>query len=133
MGFNFCDRVIPRDDPDSLIIITLQGNLTNRQLQLLDLGSTFNLQRISFGDTYYETVVTRKALLFNNSPVVSHFIVLLDDSVQGNEGGVDMSEGLAMACTSGGLGQTKWKEQGDVPSEESVISIFPSEVSGCVC
>lgn len=52
--------------------------------------------------------------------------------MQETEGGVDMSEGLAMACTSGGLKQGKWKEQGDAPSNESVVSVTPLEVSSTV-
>ena len=61
--------------------------------------------------------------------MATQYLALLDNSVRENIGGVDMSEGLAMACTSGGLKQAKWKEQGDAPNNESVVSVTPLEVS----
>ncbi len=116
-------------DGGAPITVILCGKLVTRRLQLLDLDNSTALNKISFGDTYYDTVVSRKALLFNNSPVATQYVVVLDSNGVGSEAGVDMSEGLAMACTSGGLGQTKWKEQGDAPSQEAVVSLNPSQVS----
>lgn len=111
------------------ITVSLCGELVTRELQLLDQNNSTALNKISFGDTYYDTVVSRNVLLFNNSPVATQYVAVLDSSGVGGEAGVDMSEGLAMACTSGGLGQRKWREQGDAPGQETVLSLNPSQVS----
>ena len=39
-----------------------------------------------------------------------------------------MSESLAMACTAGGLGQTKWKEQGNAPPTDTIVQVMPAQV-----
>ena len=73
-------------------------------------------------------MLTRTGTLYNNSPVETAFIAVLDSEVVGGMQGVDKSEGLAMACTGGGLGQDRWKEQGDAPSGETLINVTPMQV-----
>ena len=119
---------MPSDEASAPITITLCGDLVTRQLQLLDSANSTVLNKISFSDTYYGTVVSRKALLYNNSPVATQYMAVLDRGGLGTVAGIDMSEGLAMACTSGGLGQSKWREQGDPPEMETVVSLNPSQV-----
>lgn len=108
------------------------GNIQHRQLELLDPSDPHSaLQRVTFGHTYYDTVLIRKGTLYNNSPVETDFIAVLDSEAVGGTQGVDKSEGLAMACTGGGLGQHRWREQGDAPSGETLINITPMQVCDC--
>ncbi len=120
--------MVPSDEASAPITLTLCGELVTRQLQLLDTANSNILNKISFSDTYYGTVVSRKALLYNASPVATQYMAVLDRGGLGSVAGVDMSEGLAMACTSGGLGQNKWREQGDAPEQETVVSLNPPQV-----
>ena len=60
--------------------------------------------------------------------MATQYMAVLDRGGLGSVAGVDMSEGLAMACTSGGLGQNKWREQGDAPEQETVVSLNPPQV-----
>ena len=86
------------------------------------------MPRVSFGNTYYGTTVCRKVLLYNNSPVATQYVAVLDSGGVGSESGVNTSEGLAMACTTGGLGQRQWREQGDSPIADTIISVNPPQV-----
>ncbi len=119
--------------------MTVAGHVQARRLQLLDpTGPSVPtldpcpLDRVSFGPAYYGTVLSRKALLFNNSPVATDYLAVLDGQAEGSEHGVDKSEGLALACTAGGLGQSKWREQGYPPSSESLVNVSPAQVSTLV-
>ena len=69
-----------------------------------------------------------QVLLHNNSPVATDFLAVLDSEAGGSEHGVDMSEGLALACTPGGRGQGCWREQGHPPSSEAMIHVTPTQV-----
>lgn len=121
-------RVLSAED---LFIVTVTGNIQARRLQLLDTGlgtSGRELHCISFGHAYYGMVVSRKALLFNDSPVTTDYLAVLDGQAEGSEHGVDQREGLALACTTGGLGQSRWREQGHTPPTESLLSVTPPQV-----
>ena len=120
-------RVLSGDGTE-LFTVTLCGHIQSRKLELLECHTHSSLAHIAFGHTYYGTVLTRKAMLFNNSPVGTEFLAVLDNQAVGSEHGVDMSENLARACTSGGLGQSKWREQGSSPTTESLINITPMQV-----
>ena len=111
-----------------LFTVTLHGNIQNRKLQLIDCHSHSAMEHIAFGHTYYGTVLGKKAILYNDSPVSTQFLAVLDSQAEGSEHGIDMSESLAMACTPGGLGQSKWREQGTSPYSESLIQVNPAQV-----
>ena len=40
--------------------------------------------------------------------------------------------GVAMACTEGGAGQARWREQGGAPPVQTLLSVEPSQVRVCV-
>ena len=110
--------------------VALHWHVQARELQLLEYTSHTTQQcSVAFDPAYYNTVITQKALLYNDSPVATEFLVVLNAGARGSEHGVDMSEGLAMACTEGGLGQTRWKEQGDSLSSEVLFQVRPDKVS----
>ena len=69
-----------------------------------------------------------QVVLCNDSPVSTDFLAVLDSEAGGSEHGVDMSEGLALACSPGGRGQGCWREQGHPPSSEAMIRVTPTQV-----
>lgn len=71
----------------------------------------------------------RGVILYNDSPVATGFLCLLDTSAEGSEVGVDGREGVSMAYTEGGPGQGRWREQGDAPPVERLLRVEPAQVS----
>ena len=78
---------------------------------------------------------TRQVILYNDSPVATEFLCLLDTGARGSEVGVSEREGVALACTEGGVGQDRWREQGDAPTSEKLLRVDPAQVSvyECAC
>ena len=70
----------------------------------------------------------RRVLLYNDCPVSTEYLCLLDKTARGSEEGVSEGETMAMACTEGGPGQGKWREQGTAPAAEKLIRIEPAQV-----
>ena len=71
----------------------------------------------------------RRVILYNDSPVATGFLCLLDTHAEGSEVGVDGREGVSMAYTEGGPGQGRWREQGDAPPAERLLRVEPAQVS----
>lgn len=71
----------------------------------------------------------RGVILYNDSPVATGFLCLLDTRAEGSEVGVDGREGVSMAYTEGGPGQGRWREQGDAPPVERLLRVEPAQVS----
>lgn len=122
--------LLSEDGSIELFTVKMCGKIQHRRLELLDPNDLDSaLQCVPFGHTYYGTVLTKRGILYNNSPVVTEFMAVMDsEGVGGMVRGVDRREGLAMACTGGGLGQDQWREQGDAPSGEELITVTPMQV-----
>lgn len=66
--------------------VTIQAVMQSRQLQMLDLtGSSSPVTHISFGAVYYGMEVCQQALLFNNCPEHTSFVIALDEQAAGTE------------------------------------------------
>ncbi|CAI8019089.1 Cilia- and flagella-associated protein 47 [Geodia barretti] len=107
------------------LLLTVCGRLESRALRVLDPLSLSSLPSLSFPPTYYDTTTSRQVILFNESPVSTDYLCLLDKRARGS--GVGGAEGVAMALTEGGPGQERWREQGSTPPHESIISVLPSQ------
>ena len=59
--------------------------MQSRQLQLLDATSSSPVTCISFGPVYYGMEVSQQALLFNNCPEHTSFVIALDEQAAGTE------------------------------------------------
>ena len=59
--------------------------MQSRQLQLLDITGSSPVTCISFGAVYYGMEVCQQALLFNNCPEHTSFVIALDDQAAGTE------------------------------------------------
>ena len=128
--------LLSEDSSIELFTVKMCGKIQHRRLELLDPNNDPHsaLQCVPFGHTYYGTVLTKQGILYNNSPVVTEFMAVLDsEGVGGMVRGVDRREGLAMACTGGGLGQDQWREQGEAPSGEELITVTPMQVRIRIC
>ena len=65
--------------------VTLQAAMQCRQLQLLDVTGSSPVTCISFGAVYYGMEVSQQALLFNNCPEHTSFVIALNEQAAGTE------------------------------------------------
>lgn len=72
---------------------------------------------------YYGSVITKKLILFNNSPIASDYMINIDKKMSEC---VNKSKSLAMALTNCGA---KKKDQDSTPGLDSIFKISPQKVS----
>ena len=65
--------------------VTLLATMQSRQLQLLDVTGSSPVTCISFGAVYYGMEVSQQALLFNNCPEHTSFVIVLNEQAAGTE------------------------------------------------
>lgn len=65
--------------------VTIQAAMQSRQLQLLDVTGSSPVTCISFGAVYYGMEVCQQALLFNNCPEHTSFVIALNEQAAGTE------------------------------------------------
>ena len=63
--------------------VTVSGVIQSRKLELMDSELSAPLQCVAFGSTYYGTVLTKKVVLYNNSPALTEFIAIFDEKALG--------------------------------------------------
>ena len=90
--------------------------------------STCNLERLDFGNVYYDTVVSRNVLLFNNSPVSTQYIAVMNSNAEGSVEGMDVDDGLSVMCYKQGRRQEGCKEQSSALPGESLLQVIPTQV-----
>lgn len=59
------------------------GMIVDSSLQLLGYESDMPLNCVNFDKTYYGTDVVRSAVLYNNSPEQMRFVMVLNDTAEG--------------------------------------------------
>lgn len=129
----FLNRIIADDVKETQYMVLLRGAIIPRQLEMLDPSNSLqSLKRVAFGNTYYGTSVSRKVLLYNNSPVSTQYLAVLNNNVDGSVDGMYVNEGLAMVCSKGGLGQKAWREQGNALPGENLVQVIPMQVCTCM-
>ena len=75
------DRVyLEKEDPSTLRVT---GIIVDSTLQLLTYENDMPLKCINFDKTYFGTDVIRSAVLFNNSPEPMRFVMILNDTAEG--------------------------------------------------
>ena len=110
----------------TLFLVKLCGVITTRQLKLLDPSdSSCSLERVVFGDVYYGTTVSRKVLLYNDSPVSTQYLAVLNADAEGAVDGMDANKELAMVWSKT---QDFYKDQGHVQSGETMLQVVPMQV-----
>jgi len=64
-------------------ILHVTGMIVNSSLQMLEYESDMPLNCVNFDKTYYGTDVVRSAILFNNSPEEMRFVMVINDTAEG--------------------------------------------------
>lgn len=115
-------RIATDDDTLTSTTVILRGAITIPQLRLFDASdSSCNLERVAFGDVYYGTVVSRKVVLFNDSPVSTQYLAILNTNAAGAVDGVDANQKLATMWT-------KSHKESNVQSGQSLLQVVPMQV-----
>jgi hypothetical protein len=104
--------------------IPIVGHVVEPQLELLHEHTLTPIEGLSVGSAYYGTTTSKAITVYNNSPASTNFTVTLRSDTNKV---TDMKKTLATACTSGGLYQNDWKEQGDSPGIDHVFRVDPNE------
>lgn len=122
-------RITVDDVEETLSLIPLSGVIISPQLELLDpSNSSCNLDKVAFGNVYYNTTVSRSVLLFNNSPVSSRYLAVIDSNAEGTVDGLNVNEGLAMVCTDGGHHLKPCSPQDSAIPGETLVQVIPMQV-----
>ena len=101
----------------------MHGVITYRQLEMLDDSNSYHrLEKVAFGDVYYNTVKSRKVLLFNNCPVSTQYLAVINSDAEGKIDGVDVNGGL----TCGSVGGDRCGDLA-IPGE-SLVQVLPVQV-----
>lgn len=122
----FYVRIATDDDRMTLSII-LRGAVTIPRLRLLDASdSSCSLERVAFGDVYYGTAMSRKVVLFNDSPVSTQYLAVLNINAEGAVDGMDASQKLAMIWSRSQ--KTSSKDQSNAQSAQTILQVAPMQV-----
>ena len=98
--------------------------IIERALEVLDIQEPEKqINQLSFNQVYYGSVVTKKVVLFNNSPIASDFVINVDEKMSEC---VNKSQNLALALTKFDFNKD---EQETAPCLESIFKIHPQNVS----
>jgi len=71
---------LEKEEPN---VLRVTGVIVDSTLQLLRYDSDVPLNCVNFDKTYFGTDVVRSAVLFNNSPESMRFVMVLNDTAQG--------------------------------------------------
>ena len=114
---------VTTDDCKEPSLIPVHGVITYRQLEVLsDSNSYHRLEKVAFGDVYYSTVKSRKVLLFNNCPVSTKYLAVINSDAEGKIDGMDVNGGLTCGSVRG-----EQCEDLAVPGE-SLFQVLPMQV-----
>lgn len=106
--------------------VILRGAVIIPQLRLLDASdSSCHLERVAFGDVYYGTAVSRKVLLFNDSPVSTQYLAVLNTNAEGAVDGMDANEKLATLWSKS---REVCKDQSNAQSGQTLLQVVPMQV-----
>lgn len=108
-------------------MIPLSALVVTRKLEMLDLSNaSCSLERVDFGNVYYGTTVRRDVLLFNNSPVSTHYLAMINSDVDESVDGININVGLEeIVCSKHGQNQ---QEQSRALPGETLMQVTPVQV-----
>ena len=124
-------RVISDNGQETPTQVPLCGVVVLPQLQLIDASNSCSLDRVAFGNVYYDTVMSRRVLLFNNSPVSTQYLAVINSNADGSVDGMNVNEGLAMVCTNGSQHLKACKPQHNALPGETLVEVIPMQVHVC--
>ena len=102
--------------------MNVKCTIVERKLEVLDLQEKEHIKRLCFDHVYYGSVITKKLILSNESPIASDFIIVIDEKMSEC---INKSKSLAMAFTRSD--STEINEE-KAPSLDSIFEISPNKV-----
>lgn len=101
----------------------MKCTIVKRALEILDVQEPEKqINQLSFNHVYYGSVITKKVVLFNNSPIPSDFVISINEEMSEC---VNKGRNLAMAlmrCDSIKEGQER------TPRFDSIFKVHPQKV-----
>ena len=99
---------------EAALSVHIKCTIVKRTLQILN-AQGIEVKQLSFENVYYGSIVSKKLVLYNNSPIATDFVISIDEKLSEC---VNMSKGLAMAVT-------KFESRKNIlEPEQSVLSTF---------
>ena len=83
MSSSVTSRRVALEGHDESSVLHVTGCVVTSNLQLIGFESERPIDRIKFGSVYYGSDSTQSALLYNNGPEPVRFVVILNDSAEG--------------------------------------------------
>lgn len=104
--------------------IHIKCTIVERVLEVIDPQAPGNqISKLSFDHVYYGSIVTKRIILFNNSPVASDFIITINEQMSEC---VNKSKNLAITLTKCDHVN---EDQAITPSLDSIFAVTPKKVS----
>lgn len=107
---------------DTTLSVSVRCTIVERKLEVLDLQEKEQIKRLCFDHVYYGSVVTKKLILSNNSPIASDFIIIIDEKMSEC---INKSKSLAMTFTKA---DSTERDPEKAPCLDSIFEIFPNKV-----
>lgn len=108
------------NNEDSLLV-QVKCTVVKRTLEILNLQD-MEVDKLSFSNVYYGSTISKKLIIYNNSPIVTDFVIFIDKNLSEC---VNMSKGLAMAVTKF---ESKKSVREQEPSMDAVFNVSPHKV-----
>ena len=92
-----------------------------RVLKVLDPSGHQNvsIEKLSLDNVYFGAITSKRLYLHNDSPVVSDFVIVIDNDMSGS---INASRSLAMALSTGGEGEK------DPMNLDTIFKVYPNKV-----
>ena len=103
------------------LLVQVKCTIVKRTLEILDLQET-EIDKLSFGNVSYGSTVSKNLIIYNNSPIVTDFVIFIDKKLSEC---VNMSKGLAMTVTKF---ESKKSIREPEPSMDAVFNVSPHKV-----
>lgn len=111
---------------DTTLSVNVRCKIIERKLEVVDLQEKEQIKRLCFDHVYYGSVITKKLILSNNSPIASDFIIVIDEKMSEC---INKSKSLALTFTK--CDSTERDEE-NAPSLDSIFEISPNKVGVAV-
>ena len=116
-------------DTNDTFSVPISGRIMARNLIVLSCSEDFceMISKIDFGHTFYDTSIVRSAIIFNNCPTTTNFVVILAPQKNGSGINVTRFDHPASLLATSEAGYPPNLEHGDSLPHSRIISISPHQ------
>ncbi|KAI6653286.1 hypothetical protein LOD99_3810 [Oopsacas minuta] len=116
-------------DTSDIFCVPIIGRIMSRNLTLLTCseGNSCAISKIDFGHAYYDTSMVRNAILFNNCPTATNFVIILAPQKNGIGTNVSRFDHPATLLATSETGYPANLEHGDSPPHSHILSVAPNQ------